>query len=129
MLQHSNFIKYFTGIVSSAIIGFSFSKVNATSFNFDIDEGIDLYQDKAIGYNIGDFIFNHETKDTGIFQLKIDNDGNFQYYFKPCKQEDKYTYLLTGEEKKRVLNKMQTLSPNITIESDGQFYNKNNTTS
>ena len=33
---------------------------------------------KAIVYNIGDFIFNHETKDTGIFQLKIDNDGNFK---------------------------------------------------
>lgn len=89
-------------------------------------QGIDFYQDKAIVYNIGDFIFNHETKDTGIFQLKIDENGNLSYYFKPCKQDNKYTYLLTGDEEVRVLNKMRGLSPNITIEADGKFY-KNNT--
>lgn len=88
-------------------------------------QGIDFYQDKAIVYNIGDFIFNHETKDTGIFQLKIDEDGNLSYYFKPCKQDDKYTYLLTGDEEVRVLNKMRNLSPNITIEEDGKFYQNN----
>ena len=87
-------------------------------------QGIDFYQDKAIVYNIGDFIFNHETKDTGIFQIKIDNDGNLEYYFLPCKQHDKYTYLLTGEEHIRVLNKMRKLSPNITITEEGEFYQK-----
>lgn len=88
-------------------------------------QGIDFYNNKAIAYNIGDFIFNHETKDTGIFQLKIDNDGNFKYYFLPCKQHDKYTYLLTGEEKTRVLNKMRKLSPNITITDDGEIIENN----
>ena len=90
-------------------------------------QGIDFYQNKAIIYNIGDFIFNHETKDTGIFQLKIDENGSLTYYFKPCKQEEKYTYLLTGEEQIRVLNKMRALSPSITIENDGKFYYSNNT--
>lgn len=87
-------------------------------------QGIDFYNDKAIVYNIGDFIFNHETKDTGIFQLKINNDGTFKYYFLPCKQQDKYTYLLADQEKARVLTKMQNLSPNITINDDGEFYQK-----
>lgn len=88
-------------------------------------QGIDFYNNKAIVYNIGDFIFNHETKDTGIFQLKIDNNGNFKYYFIPCKQQDKYTYLLTDDEQVRVLNKMRNLSPNITINEDGEFYQNN----
>lgn len=87
-------------------------------------QGIDFYQEKAIVYNIGDFIFNHETKDTGIFQLKINEDGSLNYYFKPCKQDNKYTSILSGEEQIRVLNKMRTLSPNITIEADGKFYRK-----
>lgn len=87
-------------------------------------QGIDFYNNKAIVYNIGDFIFNHETKDTGIFQLKIDNDGNFKYYFLPCQQKDKYTSLLADTEWTRVLNKMRTLSPNITIADDGEFYQK-----
>jgi poly-gamma-glutamate synthesis protein (capsule biosynthesis protein) len=88
-------------------------------------QGIDFYNNKAIVYNIGDFIFNHETKDTGIFQLKIDNDGNFKYYFLPCKQKDKYTSLLTDVEMTRVLNKMRNLSPNITITETGEFYQNN----
>ena len=87
-------------------------------------QGIDFYNNKAIVYNIGDFIFNHESKDTGIFQLKIDNNGNFSYYFLPCRQHDKYTYLLTTSEKNRVLNKMRNLSPNITIEETGKLYSK-----
>lgn len=88
-------------------------------------QGIDFYKNKAIVYNIGDFIFNHETKDTGIFQIKIDNDGNLKYYFIPCKQKDKYTYLLNDAEQIRVLNKMRDLSPNITITELGEFYQNN----
>ena len=88
-------------------------------------QGIDFYNDKAIVYNIGDFIFNHETKDTGIFQLKIDNEGNFKYYFLPCQQKDKYTFLLNGNEQIRVLNKMRKLSPNITITKYGEIIQNN----
>lgn len=87
-------------------------------------QGIDFYKDKAIIYNLGDFIFNNETKDTGILQLKIDNNGNFKYYFKPCKQKEEYTYLLHSSEMKRVLDKMRNLSPNVTINEDGEFYQK-----
>lgn len=88
-------------------------------------QGIDFYNNKAVVYNIGDFIFNHETKDTGIFQLKIDNEGNFKYYFLSCYQKDKYTSLLTGDEQVRVLNKMRKLSPNITITNDGEIIQNN----
>lgn len=87
-------------------------------------QGIDFYNDKAIIYNLGDFIFNHETKDTAIFQLKIDDNGNFKYYFLPCKQQEEYTSLLAGEEQTRVLNKIRNLSPNITINENGEFYKK-----
>lgn len=88
-------------------------------------QGIDFYNNKAIIYNLGDFIFNNETKDTAIFTLKIDNDGNFKYYFIPCLEKEEYTSLLTGTEKERVLNKIRNLSPNITINKDGEFYKNN----
>lgn len=90
-------------------------------------QGIDFYKEKAIIYNLGDFIFNNETKDTGIFQLKINQDGTLQYYFKPCKEREEYTYLLTVEEQKRVLAKMSSLSPNVMIKEDGNFYQRENT--
>ena len=87
-------------------------------------QGFDFYKEKAIIYNLGDFIFNNETKDTGIFQLKMDNNGNFKYYFKPCKEKEEYTYLLEGDEMERVLDKMRNLSPNVIINKDGEFYQK-----
>ncbi len=87
-------------------------------------QGIDFYKEKAIIYNLGDFIFNHETKDTAIFQLKITNDGEFQYKMIPCHQKDEYTKKLDGDESQRVLNKLQNLSPNIIINSDGTFLQK-----
>ena len=34
-------------------------------------QGIEFYNHKPIIYNLGDFIFNDETKDTGIFQIKM----------------------------------------------------------
>lgn len=87
-------------------------------------QGIDFYNNKAIIYNLGDFIFNNETKDTGIFQLRINSTGQFEYYFIPCKESNEYTYLLAGAEKERVLNKMRDLSPNVEIDNNGQFYPK-----
>ena len=88
-------------------------------------QGIDFYNNKAIIYNLGDFIFNNETKDTAIFQLKIDSNGNFTYYFLPCKEENEYTSLLTGSEQVRVLNKIRNLSPNITINEAGEITSNN----
>jgi len=87
-------------------------------------QGIDFYNNKAIIYNLGDFIFNNESKDTGIFQLKLTEDGILKYQFIPCKEENEYTYLLKDNEKQRVLDKMQNLSPNITITEEGEFYKK-----
>ena len=87
-------------------------------------QGIDFYKGKAIVYNLGDFIFNHESKDTAIFKLKINDDGSFEYLFIPCRQDNMYTYLLEGDEKLRVLNNIRGLSSNVVIEDSGEFYAK-----
>lgn len=84
-------------------------------------QGIDFYNQKAIIYNLGDFIFNHEDKDTAILQLRITKDGNFEYQIIPCHQKDKYTYLLENSEKTRVIDKIRNLSPNIDINEDGEI--------
>ncbi|MEE3343196.1 MAG: CapA family protein [Bacilli bacterium] len=83
-------------------------------------QGFEFYNNKFIAYNLGDFIFNHETKDTGILQAVIDKNGRFSYKFIPCKESDKYTKLLLDDDKNNVLDKMKSWSRgNITINSDG----------
>lgn len=84
-------------------------------------QGIEFYKDKPIFYNIGDFIFNSEVKDTGIFQVKLDNNGLMEYYFIPALQKDEYTSLLSGSEKDRVINNMNKWNINAYIDSDGKI--------
>ena len=87
-------------------------------------QGIDFYHDKAIIYNLGDFIFNNETKDTAVFQFFINHEGNFQYKIIPCQQKEEYTEVLLSEEKTRVIQKLQKLSPNAVITENGNFYSR-----
>ena len=88
-------------------------------------QGIEFYNNKPIIYNIGDFIFNRESKDTGILNVKIDNQGNFTYSFTPCYQHEEKTSLLSGGDKQRVLNNLRSWSINTTIDDEGNFYQTN----
>lgn len=88
-------------------------------------QGMEFYNNKLIAYNLGDFIFNRETKDTGILKLTINNEGNMQYNFVPCKQENYKTSLLSDKEKLRVLENMTNYSINILFDENGNILNKN----
>lgn len=84
-------------------------------------QGIEFYNEKPIVYNIGDFIFNRETKPTGIFNMKLSNDGNLSYSFTPCMQHNFKTTLLYDEKKQEVLNSMQDWSINALFDNDGNI--------
>lgn len=85
-------------------------------------QGMEFYNGKLIAYNLGDFIFNRETKDTGILSVTINNDGNMSYEFIPCFQSNFKTILLEGNDKLRVINDMRSYSINTTFDNDGKFY-------
>lgn len=85
-------------------------------------QGMEIYNDKLIAYNLGDFIFNRETKDTGILSVTINNDGNMEYSFIPCEQDNYKTFLLEGDDKKRVINDIRNYSINTLIDDEGKIY-------
>ena len=87
-------------------------------------QGIEFYNDKPIIYNLGDFIFNHETKETGIFQIKLNDDGSMKYYFIPALEDNKYTKLLDGDDRNRVISHMNSWSVNAVINSEGEILEK-----
>ena len=84
-------------------------------------QGAEFYKDKLIMYNLGDFIFNDETKDTGVFQIKLDSKGNMSYYFVSALESDEYTKILSGDDKLSVINKMNKWSVNAIIDEDGKI--------
>ncbi len=88
-------------------------------------QGIEFYQGKPIIYNLGNFIFNAVTTDTGMLKIHIKNDGVLSYEFLPFIQKDCYTETVEGSEKERILNFMQDISFSVTFDKNGYFYRLN----
>ena len=80
---------------------------------------------KPIVYNLGDFIFNNGTEDTGILQIKFLADGGVKFYFLPGQQKDVYTRLLTGNERAQKINEILSWDgSNARILDDGEIVSK-----
>lgn len=87
-------------------------------------QGIEFYNNKPIFYNLGDFIFNNEDKDTGILQIKLLDDGNMEYYFIPAYQSNEFTKILYDTDKQRIINNMNSWNINATIDNNGRIIQK-----
>lgn len=87
-------------------------------------QGIEFYNGKPIVYNLGNFIFNKQSVDTGILEISFEDLNEITYSFIPCYQSNRKTVLLNGEEKERVLNSMREWSNGVIFEDTGIFYEK-----
>jgi poly-gamma-glutamate synthesis protein (capsule biosynthesis protein) len=82
-------------------------------------QGIDYIEGVPVFYSLGNFWFNSKTLDTGLLKVTFDTDGELSCQFLPAKQHDCRTDLMTGEEKQRILDYLQCISPDVTIDGDG----------
>ena len=88
-------------------------------------QGIDYNNGKPIIYNLGDFIFNDNTEDTGILQIKFLADGGIKFYFLPGQQKDEFTILLSGSERAQKINEILSWDgSNAKILDDGEIIAK-----
>lgn len=84
-------------------------------------QGMEFYKGKPIVYNLGNFLFNAITTDTGMLKIHISSDGALSYEFLPCIQKDCYTADVDGSEKERILNFMQNISFDVSFDENGYF--------
>ena len=82
-------------------------------------QGVEFYQDHLIAYNVGDFLFNAQTKNTGILTWKLREDGTSEYSFLPAIQKDGKTSIIYGEEANQLYQKMTSWSINGQFLEDG----------
>ena len=87
-------------------------------------QGIEFYNNKPIVYNLGDFIFNANTEETAMFQMKLNYDGSFEYYILPALQTGCYTDFLNDNEKQKLIDKINSWSINAFINADGKIIQK-----
>lgn len=84
-------------------------------------QGIQYYNGVPIVYNLGNFIFNSKTIDTGILEISIASDGAPTYKFIPTIQKNCYTQVVGGDEKARILKFMEDLSVGVSFDENGIF--------
>ena len=89
-------------------------------------QGMEFYKGKLIAYNLGNFIFNSQTVDTGILKWELNDDGSSKYYFYPGLQSDCYTKSVTGQDALNLYSKMTNWSINAVFLEDGQIVEKTN---
>lgn len=75
--------------------------------------------DAPVVYSMGNFWFNSKTQDTGVVKVVLNDAGIVSLQFVPMTQSGSRTTIASDSEKQRILNYIQSLSPTITIDSQG----------
>lgn len=84
-------------------------------------QGVEFYKGKLIAYNLGNFIFNSLSVDSGILQWKLNNNGESEFYFYPALQSDCYTRDVSVDDAILLYKKMSNWSINATFLEDGKI--------
>ena len=84
-------------------------------------QGVEFYKGKLIAYNLGNFIFNSLTVDTGILKWELSDDGKSDFYFYPAIQTERYTRDVTQSEAINIYDKMTNWSINATFLENGKI--------
>lgn len=80
---------------------------------------ISIVKGVPVIYSLGNFWFNSKTLDTGMVKVTLNENGLQSYQFIPCRQSGGKTTLVQGEEKKSVLDYMQSISAGVRIDEEG----------
>lgn len=89
-------------------------------------QGVEFYKGKLIAYNLGNFIFNSLSVDTGILKWELSDNGESKFYFYPGLQSGCYTKDVTGSDAVNLYNKMTNWSINANFLEDGQIVERSN---
>lgn len=86
-------------------------------------QGIDYMGDTPVIYSLGNFWFNSKEVDTVLLKVTVQGSALESIRMIPALQKDCSTNALDGAEKERVVNYLQSLSENVTIDAEG-YINK-----
>lgn len=82
-------------------------------------QGIDSVNGVPVIYSLGNYWFNSKALDTALLKVVVTAEKVESVQILPARQENCSTSMLQDAEKQRVLDYLQGLSPNVTIDADG----------
>lgn len=84
-------------------------------------QGAEFYKGKLIAYNLGNFLFNNSTIDTGILTWHLKKDGSSEFSFLPAIQKNCYTDLLVDDQALSLYRNMTKWSVNAIFLENGKI--------
>jgi len=87
-------------------------------------QGVEIYKDKPIIYNLGNFLFNDLEVETALYKVEMDADGKMDYYILPALQKNEKTVLLDGQQKQKIIDEMNSWSVNAKLDKNGKISKK-----
>ncbi|PZD95936.1 CapA family protein [Paenibacillus sambharensis] len=88
-------------------------------------QGFEQYKGKWIAYSLGNFIFNMtntlKTRDTGVLDAVCSRSGHCELQLHPMKAENSQPAPLEGEEARKLLKWVESISFNAAIDENGRI--------
>lgn len=82
-------------------------------------QNLDYVNGVPVIYSMGNYLFNSKTLDTCLIEAKISTQGLVSWRFIPGVQSSSTVRMAYGDEKTRIINYMQSISPHVTIDGEG----------
>lgn len=82
-------------------------------------QNLDYVNGVPVIFSMGNYLFNSKTLDTCLIEAKISTQGLVSWRFIPGVQSSSTVRMAYGDEKTRIINYMQSISPNVTIDGEG----------
>lgn len=82
-------------------------------------QGIEIYKDAPIYYNLGNFLFANYAVDTMMVNVTIHEDNSITTQIVPCTAANYKVTDATGDKAQKILKYLESLSVNVDIDEDG----------
>jgi poly-gamma-glutamate synthesis protein (capsule biosynthesis protein) len=84
-------------------------------------QGIDYVNGVPVIYSVGNYLFSSKTLDSCLIEANFSKEGLTGWRFIPALQKGSKVSAVSGGEKQRIMDRMQSLSPHVILDSDGNI--------
>ncbi len=85
-------------------------------------QGMANVEGVPVVFSLGNYLFNSSARNTGLFEVTLEENMATSYRFYPGRQENCAVRLSTGGEMQQILEEMRQMSPDVTIDETGYVY-------
>ncbi|MCR5033780.1 MAG: CapA family protein [Lachnospiraceae bacterium] len=85
-------------------------------------QGMANVEGVPVVFSLGNYLFNSSGRNTGLFEVTLEENTATSYRFYPGRQENCAVRLSTGAEMQQILEEMRQMSPGVTIDENGYVF-------